>query len=170
MKIRQKSYEKKRLYRTVNTTTHYVSHFYGGEYRWDRKKQKSIKEDSPYFQSMGGKKRRGLDYTPLFMFLLSKVENKWDLVYGEAIARLDNPAPIFWLVALDFENGKDIVRYGESSYYNGLYVDESGVLRKVSPDLKSTDIPILCNCCTHTFNGVNIFHEQQVAMNQKFKK
>ena len=156
MRNRQEDYKKKKLYRTVNTTTYYVHHLHGGEYRWGRQKQKSIREDSPYFQSMAGKKRRGLDYTPLSMFLLSKVGENWDLVYSEAVKRLDKPDPIFWLVALHTQDRRDYVCCSESSYYNGLYVDEAGVLRKVSPDLKGTDIPILCDCCTHTFNGVCI--------------
>ncbi|MGV3345177.1 hypothetical protein ACGVWS_05305 [Enterobacteriaceae bacterium LUAb1] len=154
----QKGHEKKKLYRTVNTATHDVNHFYGGEYRWERKKQKLINEERPFFQSMGGRKRRGIDYTPLFMFLLNKVGEKWDLVYSEAIKRLDKPDPIFWLVALRFEDKRDVVRCGESSYYNGLYVDGDGILKKVSAALTSTDIPILCNCCTYTFNGVRINH------------
>lgn len=155
----QKTYEKKKLYRTVNTVTHNVNHCYGGEYRWERKKQKLIEVDSPFLQSMRGKKRRGLDYTPLFRFLLSKVGEEWDLVYSEAIKRLDKPDPIFWIVALHSEDKRDFVRCGESSYYNGLYVDVDGILKKVSAELSSTDIPISCNCCTYTFNGIRIISE-----------
>ena len=128
----QKGHEKNKLYRTVNTVTHDVNHFYGGEYRWERNKQKLIKGDSPFLQSMGGRKRRGIDYTPLFMFLINKVGEKWDLVYSEVIKRLDKTDPIFWLVALHSEDKRDFVRCGESSYYNGLYVDVNGILKKVS--------------------------------------
>ena len=128
----QKGHEKNKLYRTVNTVTHDVNHFYGGEYRWERNKQKLIKGDSPFLQSMGGRKRRGIDYTPLFMFLINKVGEKWDLVYSEVIKRLDKTDPRFWLVALHSEDKRDFVRCGESSYYNGLYVDVNGILKKVS--------------------------------------
>ncbi|TCT92367.1 hypothetical protein EDC48_101173 [Gibbsiella quercinecans] len=149
----RKRYIKNKLYRSVNTATYNVQHLHGGEYRWKRHKNKLIQGDQPHFQSMSSKQKRGLDYTPLFMFLLSKIDEKWDLVYSEAIRRLDKPEPIFWLVALHAEDRRDFVLCGQSSYYNGLYVDEDGFLRKVSPDLKASDIPVLCDCCTYTFNG-----------------
>ncbi|MDC9615239.1 hypothetical protein PSI19_15460 [Xenorhabdus khoisanae] len=44
----------------------------------------------------------------------------------------------------------------QNSGYNGLFVDGSGFLRKVNPHLSANDIPIPCQCCTHTFNGVPI--------------
>ena len=102
---------------------------------------------------MFGKKERGLDYTPLFRFLLSKVGCKWDEVFSEAKSRLDKTEPIFWLEALNEPEKKDYVRMGEASYYSGLYVDENGVLQITNPDLKASDMKPFCNCCTHTFNG-----------------
>ncbi|MCC8381416.1 hypothetical protein [Xenorhabdus sp. PB30.3] len=156
MKNHQLNHRKKKLYRRVNTATHCVFHSHGGEYRWERAKQKRIREDMPYFQSMKGKPRHGLDYTPLFMFLLSKVGEKWDVVHSEAIQRLDRPEPIFWIVALHEHEQRDYIRCGESSYYNGLFVDNAGFLRTVNPNLSENDIPILCQCCTHTFNGIPI--------------
>ncbi|PHM36647.1 hypothetical protein Xmau_04185 [Xenorhabdus mauleonii] len=156
MKNHQPINRKKKLYRRVNTTAHFVFHHHGGGYRWERAKQKLIQENMPYFLSMKGKQRRGLDYTPLFMFLLSKVGEKWDLVYSEAIQRLDKPEPIFWMVALHEHEQRDYICCGESSYYNGLFVDESGILRKVNPNLSENDITIHCQCCTYTFNGVPI--------------
>lgn len=103
---------------------------------------------------MHGKQRRGLDYTPLFMFLLSRVGSDWDSVYREAVERLDRPEPIFWLVALNEADRCAVVRLGESSYYSGLYVDEGGILQRVDPGLKPEDLTPTCTCCTHTFNGV----------------
>ncbi|OKO99784.1 hypothetical protein [Xenorhabdus eapokensis] len=155
MKKHQSNHGKKKLYRRVNTTTHFVFH-HGGEYRWERARQKLIREDMPCFLSMKGKQRRGLDYTPLFMFLLSKVGEKWDAVHSEAIQRLDSPEPLFWLVALHEHEQREYIRCGESSYYNGLFVDGSGFLRKVNPNLSVNDIPVQCQCCTHTFNGVPV--------------
>lgn len=38
---------------------------------------------------MHGKVKRGLDYTPLFRFLLAKVGMPWNEIHPEAIARLD---------------------------------------------------------------------------------
>lgn len=102
---------------------------------------------------MNGKRQRGLDYTPLFRFLLSKVGSDWNSVHQEAVSRLDKPEPIFWLVALHEYEKKDFVRMGESSYFSGLYVNEQGLLEIVNPDLGPEKMAPLCRCCTHTFNG-----------------
>ena len=104
--------------------------------------------------AMHGKHRRGLDYTPLFRFLLSRVGSEWDGVYREAVARLDRPDPIFWLVARHEHERREMVRVGESSYFSGLYVDDAGILRIVNPDLRPEDLSPSCDCCTHTLNGV----------------
>lgn len=142
---------KEPLYRKVNTQTHWVHHGVGGDYRTERKAQE-LSEASR--GSMHGRERRGLDYTPLFRFLLSRVGSEWNGVYSEAVARLDRPDPIFWLVARNEGERRDIVRTGESSYFSGLYVDDAGILRMVDPDLRSEDLTPFCSCCTHTLNGV----------------
>ena len=100
-----------------------------------------------------GEPTRGLDYTPLFKFLLSKVGNNWNEVFSEAKSRLDKQDPIFWMVALNEEEKKDCVRVGESTYFSGLFVDNNGVLQLVNPNLKAVDMKPFCDCCTHTFNG-----------------
>jgi hypothetical protein len=115
------------LYRRVNTKTRGIHHNSGGDYRYERNSKQTEHSDVDR-QSMHGKVKRGLDYTPLFRFLLSKVGLAWDRVYSEAVARLDKPDPIFWLVALHPNDQQDTVRIGESSYFSGLYVDESGLL------------------------------------------
>lgn len=99
------------------------------------------------------KMKRGLDYTPLFRFLLSKVGQNWDEIFSEARSRLDKTDPIFWMVAMNEQEKKDYVRVGESSYYSGLFVDENGILQIHNPNLKAVDMMPFCNCCTHTFNG-----------------
>ena len=113
---------KEPLYRKVNTRARGVHHHFGGDYRHQRN---TADEDDPTRTrgSMHGSKRRGLDYTPLFRFLLSKVGEDWDAVYGEADARLDRPDPIFWLVARTEADERDYVCLGESSYYSGLTID-----------------------------------------------
>jgi hypothetical protein len=141
--------EKQPLYRKVNTQTHRVHHDIGGDYRT----QRQAAEEDGGRGSMHGKRRRGLDYTPLFRFLLSKVGSEWNEVYSEAVARLDRPDPIFWMVALHEHERREMVRAGESSYYSGLYVDDEGILRAVNPDLRAADLAPYCSCCTHTFNG-----------------
>lgn len=143
---------KKPLYRKVNTRTHGVRHRTGGDYRHERNaKAPTIRTARG---SMHGKERRGRDYTPLFRFLLSKVGEPWDEVHREAVARLDRSDPIFWLVALREDERREVVRVGESTYYSGLFVDDAGILRKVTPDLTAEDLTPSCACCTHTFNGV----------------
>lgn len=140
---------KKPLYRSVNTRTHGVHHGSGGDYRWSRRR-----EDRVHAGAMGGNSRRGLDYTPLFRFLLSRVGEDWDAVHAEAVARLDRAEPIFWLVARSKAKRQPFVRIGESSYYSGLYIDEDNRLRLVDPALHVEDMEPACACCTHTFNGV----------------
>lgn len=98
--------------------------------------------------------RNGLDYTPLFKFLLSKVGEDWDLVFGEAVARLDKEDPIFWMVAQQEHEQQDYIRVGESSYYSGLYVDQENRLKVVAPEIGPETLQPRCVCCTHTFNGV----------------
>jgi hypothetical protein len=139
--------KKKPLYRKVNTQTHHVRHRVGGNYRDGRHGEEGTRS------AMARGARRGLDYTPLFRFLLSRVGDDWDEVHSEAVSRLDAPGPIFWIVALRKEDGKDIVRVGESSYFSGLYVDEGNRLRVVAPEIGPEDLEPSCACCTHTLNG-----------------
>ncbi|WP_207502955.1 hypothetical protein [Shimia aestuarii] len=97
--------------------------------------------------------RHGLDYTPLYKFLLSKVGQPWDAVYSEAVARLEEDAAIWHLVARSEVERRAVVRCGESSFYSGLHVDEAGRLAKVDPGLDASSMRPDCACCTHTFNG-----------------
>jgi len=143
--------EQSKLYRKVNTKARGVHHDFGGDYRNSRHAKKETVEQTK--GSMFGKKERGLDYTPLFRFLLSKVGCNWEEVFSEARSRLDRTDPVFWMVALHDAEKKDYVRIGESSYYSGLYVDEDGILQITNPHLKALDMKPFCSCCTHTFNG-----------------
>lgn len=142
---------KQALYRKVNTTARGVHHNFGGDFREARSKVKSGQDDGDAGMHHGI--RRGLDYTPLFRFLLSRVGQKWDEVYGEAVTRLDRKEPIFWLVALQESAEQDYVRTGEATYFSGLKV-ESGVLRFVNPAVGPSSLVPQCPCCTHTFNGI----------------
>ncbi|MEL6345929.1 MAG: hypothetical protein AAFV53_22650 [Myxococcota bacterium] len=139
---------KKPLYRKVNTRARGVHHDTGGDYRHSRNARQGPR------QKMARGKRRGLDYTPLFRFLLSRVGQPWTPTLAEAQARLDREAPIWWLVAGHREDGHDVVCIGERSYYSGLYVDDDDVLRKVAPEIGPETLAPRCSCCTHTFNGV----------------
>lgn len=141
-----KSTHKAPLYRKVNTTARGVRHLHGGDYRDSRKKAGN--------ESMRQGVQRGLDYTPLFRFLLSKVGSPWDSVHSEAVSRLDKEEPIYWLVAKNINSAKEYVLMGESTYYSGLYIDEVGYLRIVNPALNASSLKPNCKCCTHTFNGV----------------
>ncbi len=146
------SNHKKPLYRKVNTRTHGVRHGVGGEYRWQRN-TKAETNSAETRGSMHSGQRHGLDYTPLFRFLMSKIGKDWDAVHSEAVSRLDRPDPIFWMVASSREEGRPFVRIGESRFVSGLFVDEDNKLALVDPDLTVEDMKPSCPCCTHTFNG-----------------
>lgn len=143
--------EKPKLFRKVNTKAKGVHHHFGGDFKDTRhSKRETVQQVKG---TMFGAKQRGLDYTPLFKFLLSKVGCKWDEVFSEAKSRLNREEPIFYLVALHEHKKKDCVRVGESTYYSGLFVDDNGVLHLVNPGLTAADMTPSCDCCTHTFNG-----------------
>ncbi|WP_255406735.1 hypothetical protein [Rhodoferax sp. OV413] len=144
---------KQPLYRKVNTTAHGVHHLYGGDYR-DERHSKPQNDAEVRRQGMHGSKQRGLDYTPLFRFLLSRAGANWQEVYSEAVSRLDKSEPIFWMVALRQEDEKEFVRTGEASYFSGMKVDGDGLLQLVNPKIGSGSLVPQCRCCTHTFNGI----------------
>lgn len=137
----------KPLYRKVNSKAIGCKHRVGLDAKNDRNTKKGM------LKSMKKNDHRGLDYTPLFKFLLSKVGEDWPAVHSQAIHRLDREEPIFWLVARTEAEKKDTVRCGESSYYSGLYVDENNKLRVVNPNLNNEDMYPTCSCCTYTWNG-----------------
>ncbi len=137
---------KKPLYRKVNTRTHGVRH---GCARLAHNEKKAQSPRTSMRQGL----RHGLDHTPLFKFLLSRVGQPWDAVYSEARSRLLDEEAIWWLVARSDVDQEDVVRVGESSYFSGLYVTDDGQLEKVAPHLQASDMRPDCPCCTHTFNG-----------------
>ena len=143
--------DKKPLYRKVNTRARRVRHHFGGDFKHSRNKKRETPEQLK--GSMHGNQERGLDYTPLFKFLLSKVGKDWDDVFSEANARLDKTAPIYWVVALNKDEAKEYVRVGESSYFSGMFIDQDKKLQLTNPELGAKDLAPFCNCCTHTLNG-----------------
>ncbi|HET8886471.1 MAG TPA: hypothetical protein VFM70_09005 [Salinimicrobium sp.] len=143
--------DKKPLFRKVNTRARGVRHNFGGDFKSSRNKKRETIEQTK--GSMHGKNERGLDYTPLFRFLLSKIGSDWNEVFSEAKSRLDKTEPIFWVVALNEEDKKDYIRVGESSYLTGMYVDNDSKLQLTNPELKAKDLTPFCDCCTHTLNG-----------------
>jgi hypothetical protein len=145
--------QKAPLYRKVNTKAHGVHHRFGGDFREERN-SKSHRASEAAYVPMHGKTRRGLDYTPLFKFLLSKVGSNWSDVYAEAVSRLDRREPIFWLVAVHSHEQKEYVRTGEASYFSGLRVDDHEKLQVVNPLVGPSSLAPQCKCCTHTFNGI----------------
>jgi len=145
--------DKSPLFRKENTTAHRPQRRIGGDYRDQRHAKDQALSDAKR-SSMHANVHRGRDYTPLFKFLLANVGKSWNEIYSEAASRLDRPEPIFWLVALTERDRREFVRVGESSYYSGLYVDDSGLLLRVNPKLGPSSLGPSCKCCTHTFNGV----------------
>ncbi len=150
MKKYSMQFTKKNLYRKVNTKTRWVHHNFWWDYKYSRNKKRETIEQVKW--TMHGKHRRGLDYTPLFKFLLKKVWYNWDEIYSEAVSRLDKSDPIFWLVAINDADKKDFVRVWESSYYSWMFVDKDWILQLTNSNLKPEDIWLLCSCCTHTLN------------------
>lgn len=138
---------KEPLYRKVNTKARGVHHNFGSDAKHDRNTKGGTNKN------MKKGVERGLDYTPLYRFLLSKVGQDWDKVHSEAVSRLDKEDPIYHLVARNDAEKKDYVRCGESSFYSGLYVDEHNILQKVNPNFANEHLYPSCHCCTHTFNG-----------------
>ena len=106
--------EKKMLYRKVNTKARGVYHNKGGDYKFSRRSKKHNLQKNGSMTS----KKRGLDYTPLFKYLLSKVGNDWDIIFSEIKGRLDKTEPIFWMVALKEEDKQNYIRVGESTYWS----------------------------------------------------
>lgn len=143
--------QKEPLFRKVNTKARNVHHKFGGDFKDSRHKKRETLEQTK--GKMYGKKERGLDYTPLFRFLISKVGSNWNEIFSEAKSRLDKTEPIFWLVALDENDRNDFVRIGETSFFSGLYIDDDGVLQLSNPKFNITDMEYYCECCTHSFNG-----------------
>ena len=144
--------EKKPLYRKDNKTALNYKGNKGGDYSTNRHSKKTLSDDSTH-KGMGGQQQRGMDYTPLYRFLFSRVGDDWDTVHSEANARLHKPDPIFYIVALHARDKKSIVRVGESSYWLGLYVDDNNILQIVQPELSIEMLWPYCACCTHSFNG-----------------
>lgn len=147
--------QKKPLFRSVNTRTHGVRHGSGAKAKWERH-TKAASTNVAAYGSMHSGQRHGYDYTPLFKFLLSRAGKNWDDVYSEAISRLDQEEPIWWMVAPDLSEGQAVFRSGESSYFSGLYIDDDNALALVNPDVTAENMTPFCACCTHTLNGVRL--------------
>ncbi len=126
--------EIKPLYRKVNTKARNCHHNSGTDAKYERNTKKGIQ------RSMKKNDHRGLDYTPLYKFLLSKIGEDWTSVHSEALSRLDKEEPIFYLVARNDSEKNDFVYCGTNSCYNGLYIDSNNKLQKVNPNLKNEDL------------------------------
>ena len=140
----------KPLYRKVNSKAYNCKHNSGPDAKDDRNTKKGMPK------SMKKNDQRGLDYTPLYKFLLSKIGEDWGVVFATAIRRLDKEEPIYHLVARTEADRENYVRCGESSFYSGLYIDENNKLQLVNPSLKNEDLFPSCSCCTHTLNGTRL--------------
>lgn len=144
--------QKEPLYRKVNTKARGVWHHKG----LDAKHTRNTKDGLT--KKMKQNVQRGLDHTPLYKFLLSKVGKPWVDTLKEAQSRLDKDEPIYSMVIL----GDDLSKIGdttsgffnyENSKFSTLIVDENGLLQKMKPELKNEDFYPSCSCCTFTFNG-----------------
>ncbi|MES2432790.1 MAG: hypothetical protein V4586_03070 [Pseudomonadota bacterium] len=161
--------QKEPLYRKVNTRTHHVDHgMNGGEARWARN-TKATKANESMRGSMHPGHRHGLDYTPLYRFLLSRLGRDWDEVCSEALPRIADRDALYHMVARNPDEERDFVRLGENSYWSGLRVNAANLLEKVAPNLTAEAIEPGCTCCTHTFNGMVIaFGKEQLDLAWKY--
>jgi hypothetical protein len=151
-------HEKKLLYRKENTRTHGVRRK-GGDWRWERHSKAALSDDRKT-AGMAPDLRNRYDYTPLARFLLSRVGQNWTVTHSEAVSRLDREEPIWWLVARNDIEKQDYVRWGEDSYFSGLYVDDENVLRRVDPNLTADNFPRDTFGC-RTFNGERVPHPEK---------
>jgi len=151
--------QKEKLYRKDNKLANHYEGDRGSDYRHDRHSKKTqVFLESGSFIPMK-KRDRGMDYTPLYKFLLSKVGCNWDEVHSEAVSRLDKEDPIWYIVKLDVNpvrmGGKSfptsVVWMGDTSQYSALTVNEDRILVKIDENAKP--YPPSCKCCTFTFNG-----------------
>lgn len=128
----------------------------GKKESWSRHTKETKKEAAAEVSHKSMKRGKyGYDYTPLYRFLLSKVGERWDDVYSEAVSRLDKPEPIFYMVVLHPQpDEQPSRRLGESAYFSTLTVNEEGILVKLNPDYEMTEV--YCQCCTHTWNGKRV--------------
>lgn len=141
--------EIKPLYRKVNTKARNVWHNSGSDAKYDRNTKTGIKKN------LKKNVERGLDYTPLYKFLLSKVGQDWSKVHSEAITRLDKEEAIYHIVlkSHEIEDSLGYCNAGENSKYSSLYVDDNNILQKANPNIGVEHLYQHCSCCTHTFNG-----------------
>jgi len=143
--------EKEPLYRKVNTKARGHHHHTGPDAKFERNTKNGMSE------KMKQGVQRGLDYTPLFRFLLSKVGKNFDEVYSEAVSRLDKDEPIFWMVKdkddVSDRSNKNAYFYSENSIWSRLIVDKDGLLQLMDASLHNENFVPGCSCCTHTFNG-----------------
>lgn len=146
---------KEPLYRKVNTRARGHHHRTGPDFAWMRnsKDERRAEAEGVSRGKMKQGVQRGLDYTPLYRFLLSKVGQDWAAVHSEAVARLDREEPIFHMVALSRDEGRACFMGGESAWFSGLYVDDDNRLALVDPTVTPETLEPTCACCTHTLNG-----------------
>jgi len=146
--------QKEPLYRKVNTRARGVHHHSGSDARHDRNTKNGLN------RTMKRGVQRGLDYTPLYRFLLSRIGQVWSSVYKEIVPRIAETSPIYHIVNINItkeeiknEKRNGWILVGESSIWSELFIDENRILQKVNPDLKNEDLSPFCSCCTFTFNG-----------------
>lgn len=155
--------KKKPLFRKVNTRTHGVRHGCGAL------QHRQGVAGAARSEGMRAGLRHGLDFTPLYKFLLSRVGKPWDEVFSEATARLPEEAAIWHIVARSEHEEAPMIRVDESSYFSGLFIGDDGILAKVDPDLEAKNLRPFCSCCTHTFNGARFglpFEDDQAPISE----
>lgn len=151
-KIMKKSEPLYRKEKKTGLSTHYYV-ITGGDYRHTRNSKKQKQFDGHKQPMNSGK--WGVDYTPLYRYLLSKVGQIWDEVYSEVCKRLpvEHRQAINYMVVTDTNEPEPYFRYGENSYFSTLTIKD-GILVKVDGEksfIPPSRIKSVCN--TYSFNG-----------------
>ena len=119
----------KPLYRKVNTKAANVHHGFGKDF----KNSRNTKKSSGNKMKQGVK--RGLDYTPLYKYLLKQVGGNWDEIYSKIKSRILDDDCIWYMVAKNKEEASETCGISESTYFSGLFINEQGILEITNPDL-----------------------------------
>ena len=133
------------LYRKVNTRARGVHHRSGGDFARHRNAKRARNESS-----MHAGQRRGLDYTRCFASCSPGSVRTGTRCFRRRLPGSTKPSR-YSGSSPDTPTSR---RVGEGTDYSGLYIDDDNPLAVVDPGVTPQTMTPLCDCCTHTLNGV----------------
>lgn len=150
------THEEKPLYRkekkTGLMTQYYVNR--GGEYRWERSKSVTPNRVYDALKQQMKSRKLGMDWQPLYNFIMSNVGCNYDETYSKALKRCNKFRDEFnkhW--AYLFNDDRDIVRLGENTYYSALTIDEFNNIQIRNTGAEPIKGGSFSFGYTHSFNG-----------------